>query len=149
MFSEPSIKDLERAFGVAEPKCKYRRDRLEKQLRVLILEDEIFLGVLIEETLQSLGYEVCGIVSTEADAVLQAEKYQPNLMIVDEGLRVGSGISAVETIAKKQCIPHIFITGQLRKVQSQRPDAIILEKPFFTPDLVAAIARAFAGTTAP
>lgn len=122
---------------------------LQKMLRVLILEDEIFLGVLIEETLESLGYEVCGIVSTEADAILQAEKYQPDLMIVDEGLRVGSGISAVETIAKKRSIPHIYITGELRKVQSLRPDAIILEKPFFAPDLIVAIARALDGPTAP
>ncbi len=122
---------------------------LQKMLQVLIIEDEILIGMMLEETLQSLGYEVCGIVSTEAEAVLQAEKCLPDFMIVDAGLRVGSGISAVETIEKKRSIPHIFVTGDLRKVRSLHPDAIILQKPYFIPQLVAAIARALAVSTAP
>lgn len=117
---------------------------MQKKLRVLIVEDEIFIAMLIEQTLVSLGYVVCGVVSTETDAVLQAEKYQPDIMIVDAGLRVGSGISAIETIAAKRSIPHVFVTGDRKKVQSLRPDAIVLEKPFFTPDLVAAITQALA-----
>ncbi len=68
---------------------------MQQKLQVLVVEDEILIGMMLEETLQSLGYEVCGIVSTEAEAVLQAEKCRPDFMIVDAGLRVGSGISAV------------------------------------------------------
>ncbi len=122
---------------------------LQKKLRVLIVEDEIFVGMLLEETLQSLGYEVCDIVSTEADAISQAEKYKPDFMIVDAGLRVGSGISAMQTLEKQRSIPHIFVTGDLQKVRSLQPDAIILEKPYFVPQLVAAIARALGEPTAP
>lgn len=122
---------------------------MQKILKVLIVEDEILIGMMLEETLQSLGYEVCGIVSTEAEAVLQAEKCRPDFMIVDAGLRVGSGISAVEAIEKKRNIPHIFVTGDPRKVRSLHPDAIILQKPYFIPQLVAAIAQALDGPTAP
>ncbi|WP_373490875.1 response regulator [Parasphingorhabdus sp.] len=122
---------------------------LHKMLKVLIVEDEIFVGLLLEETLQSLGYQVCAIASTEADAVLQAEKYQPDFMIVDAGLSVGSGISAIEEIQKKRNIPHIFVTGDPRKVRSRLPDAIILEKPFFIPQLIEAIARTLAISNAP
>lgn len=122
---------------------------MEKMLRILIIEDETFIGLLIEEALQSLGHEVCGIVSTEADAILQADECQPDFLIVDAGLRVGSGMSAVETITKIRSIPHVFITGDVRKVRSLRPDAIILEKPFLIPQLVTAIARALAGPTVP
>jgi CheY-like chemotaxis protein len=122
---------------------------LQEKLQVLIIEDEIFIGMVLEETLQSLGYEVCGIVSTEAEAVLQAEKCRPDFMIVDAGLRVGSGISAVEAIEKKRKTPHIFVTGDLRKVRLEHPDSIILQKPYFIPQLVAAIAQALDGPTAP
>jgi two-component system, response regulator PdtaR len=122
---------------------------LPKILKVLIVEDEIFIGMLIEEALESLGYKICAIVSTEADAVIQAELHQPDLIIVDAGLRVGSGISAVETILTKRNVPHVFVTGDRRKVQSIRPDAVILEKPFFVPDLVDAIARVLPAPTAP
>jgi CheY-like chemotaxis protein len=121
----------------------------QKKLQVLIVEDEIFVGMLIEETLQSLGYEVCGIVSTEAEAVLQAEKCRPDFMIVDAGLRIGSGISAVEAIEEKRKTPHIFVTGDPRKVRSLHPDAIILQKPYFIPQLVAAIAQAMGEPAAP
>jgi two-component system, response regulator PdtaR len=118
-----------------------------KVLKVLIVEDEIFIGMLIEETLKDLGYDVCGVVNTENAAVLLAEQCQPDFLIVDAGLSYGSGISAVETILAKRDIPHIFVTGDRRGVQSLRPDAIILEKPFFAPDLVAAIAQALAMPT--
>ena len=103
--------------------------------------------MLVEETLKDLGYEVCGIASTEAEAVLQAKKHHPDLMIVDAGLRIGCGVSAVATISKKQRIPYIFITGNAQKVQSLDHDAIILEKPFFMPDLVSAIEQALAIST--
>ena len=117
---------------------------MEKLLRVLIVEDEAVIGLLLKETIQSLGHTVCGIANTEADAVAQADSFQPDLMIVDAGLRIGSGVSAIETIEQKQHVPHIFVTGNARKVQALRPGAIILEKPFFTPDLATAIERALA-----
>lgn len=121
---------------------------MSEKLKILIVEDEIFIGMLIEKTLENLGYEVCAIVSTEADAVFQAQRHQPDLMIVDAGLRIGSGITAVETITAKHAVPHIFVTGDRRKVLLHRPDAIILEKPFFNPDLVDAISRALDRATA-
>jgi two-component system, response regulator PdtaR len=117
---------------------------LEKLLRVLIVEDEAVIGLLLKETIESLGHSVCGIANTEYDAVSLADRFQPDLMIVDAGLRTGSGVSAIETIEATRYVPHIFVTGNARKVQALRPGAIILEKPFFTPDLAAAIERALA-----
>jgi two-component system, response regulator PdtaR len=117
---------------------------LAKILRVLIVEDEAVIGLLLEETVESLGHDVCAIANTEALAVTEAKRCQPDLMIVDAGLRVGNGVSAMDTIGKTQNIPHIFVTGNSRNVRALRPDAIILEKPFFTPDLVDAIERALA-----
>jgi two-component system, response regulator PdtaR len=120
------------------------RGSLEKLLRVLIVEDEAVIGMLLKETIQSLGHTVCGIANTEDDAVAQADRFQPDLMIVDAGLRIGSGVSAIETIEQTRRVPHIFVTGDARKVQALRPGAIILEKPFFNDDLVMAIERALA-----
>jgi len=64
-------------------------------------------------------------------------------------LREGSGISAMQTIEQKRTIPHIFVTGDLRRFQTPHPDAIILEKLYFEPQLVAAIAQALREPTAP
>lgn len=113
-------------------------------LRILIVEDEAVIGLLLKETIEGLGHAVCAIAGTEALAVTEAERCQPDLMIVDAGLRVGNGLAAIDIIAKSRHIPHIFVTGDERKVQALRPAAIVLEKPFFTPDLVDAIERALA-----
>jgi two-component system, response regulator PdtaR len=119
---------------------------LEKKLRVLIVEDETLIGMLISETVETLGHEVCAMADTEALAVEEALRCQPDLIILDAGLREGSGVSAMDTIGKTQTIPHIFVTGDSRKVRAIRPNAIILEKPFFISGLIAAIDDALAAT---
>jgi two-component system, response regulator PdtaR len=117
---------------------------LEKLLRVLIVEDEAVIGLLLQDTVESLGHSVCGIANTESDAIVQADRYQPDLMIIDAGLRSGSGVSAIEAIERTRRVPHIFVTGNARSVQALRPGAIVLEKPFFNDDLATAIERALA-----
>jgi two-component system, response regulator PdtaR len=120
------------------------RTSLKQLLRVLIVEDEAVIGLLLKETIEGLGHSVCGIANTEIEAVTQAARFQPDLMIIDASLRSGSGVSAIETIERTKRVPHIFVTGDARKVRALRPDAIVLEKPFFNEDLATAIEQALA-----
>ena len=121
---------------------------MQTALRVLVVEDEQLIALLLSETLKEMGHSVCAIASTEADAVAQALAHLPDFMIVDAGLRDGNGVAAVETILKTRRVPHLFVTGNGQKVRALRPDAVILEKPFFELDLVAAIERALAVSVA-
>lgn len=120
---------------------------LEKLLRVLIVEDDAIIASLLVETVIGLGHVVCAVAATEADAVDYARDHQPDLMIVDAGLAEGNGLTAVEAILAEQHTPHLFVTGDARRVRSLFPDAPILEKPFFLPELIAAIDRALAQAT--
>lgn len=117
-------------------------------VRVLIVEDDAIIALLLSDVVESLGHEVCDIAATQADAVATARTSRPDLMIVDAGLRVGSGVGAMQAILKEQAMPHIFVTGDKRAVVQLAPDATILEKPFFIPDLVRAIEAAMAGVGA-
>ena len=110
-----------------------------KALRVLVMEDDPLIGMLLAELLEEAGYDVCAIVATEAGAVAAALRCRPDLMIVDVGLGDGSGVSAVEKISRTLSIPHVFMSGE--RVQTPRPDAVFLQKPFSEPDLVRAIQR--------
>ena len=121
---------------------------MQTALRVLVVEDEHLIALLLSETLKEMGHSVCAIASTEADAVAQALAHSPDFMIVDAGLRDGNGVAAVETILKTRRVPHLLVTGNRQKVRALRPDAVILEKPFFELDLVAAIERALAVSVA-
>jgi CheY-like chemotaxis protein len=113
-------------------------------LRIMIVEDEAINAMLLAEVLEDLGHAVCAIEPTEAGAVLAAARCRPDLMIVDAMLGEGSGIAAVATILRSGPVPHLFTSGDVARVAAQRPDAVMLQKPFRIADLTAAIERALA-----
>jgi two-component system, response regulator PdtaR len=110
---------------------------------ILVVEDDILIGLLLSDMLMELGHVVCAVERTEAGAVTAAARFQPDLMIVDAQLNDGSGISAVETILKDRFVPHVFVTGDKLGTQQHRPGDVVIEKPFRERDLVDAIKRAF------
>lgn len=113
-------------------------------LRVLVVEDNTVIAMLLAELLAGMGHDVCAIAATEAEAVIAAARSKPDLMIVDAGLGQGSGISAVEEIVQAGPIAHLFITGDAERVQERRPDAVVVRKPFRRSELVRAIDKALA-----
>ena len=121
---------------------------MQRTLRVLVVEDDRVIAMLLAETIKNLGYSVCAIAATEAEAVEMAQTDQPDLIIVDAGLRDGNGVAAVDTILSTRFVAHLFVTGDARRVRALHPDAIILEKPFFEPELEVAIEQALAVSVA-
>lgn len=111
-------------------------------LHVLVVEDDALVGILLAEMLVEMGYEVDAIEATEAAAVAAAGRSRPQLMIVDVGLGRGSGVSAVDEILRAGPVPHVFMSGDTARIRVQRPDAVILQKPFREPELARAIRRA-------
>jgi CheY-like chemotaxis protein len=119
----------------------WRRGDPMKALRVLVVEDDAVIGMLLGEMLAEMGHQVCAIAPTEADAVKAAAHYGPDLMIVDARLGDGSGLSAVEEIGRTSSIPHVFVSGDAARVRALRPSAVVLQKPFRESELVRAIQR--------
>ncbi|RDV06126.1 response regulator [Sphingorhabdus pulchriflava] len=113
-------------------------------LRILIAEDEAVIAVLLAEVLTDLGHDVCAIASTADETIAAAHQHQPDLMIVDPGLRDSSGVDAVLQATAERAVPHIFMTGDLARLKSEKPEAIIIQKPFDEADLIAAIDRVMA-----
>ena len=73
---------------------------------------------------------------------MAAVRCRPDLVIVDAQLREGNGVSAVEQILRTGFVPHLFISGDIKKVLARRPDTVAIAKPFREPELVQAIQRA-------
>ncbi|MCI4678929.1 response regulator [Rhodoblastus acidophilus] len=119
-----------------------------KKLRVMIVEDDGIIAKLLAELIEALGHEVCAIESGESGAVAAARRSKPDLMIVDAHLQDGSGIGAVETITDIDPVPHIFVSGNPSAVKLLKPNATVLQKPYFELDLLLAIQSAL-GTAAP
>ncbi|MBB6251102.1 response regulator [Nitrospirillum iridis] len=115
-----------------------------RTLRILLVEDNALISLLLAEMLVDLGHEVCAIETTEAGAVAAAAQLRPDLMIVDAQLGEGSGLGAMATIARQDAIPHLFISGDRAGVQARNPGAVSIQKPFYEADLVRAIQHAIA-----
>ena len=111
-------------------------------LRIMVVEDETPMGVLFGEVLEGMGYIVCAIEATEANAIAAAERCKPDLLLVDVQLGVGSGVSVVAEILRKGFVPHVFYSGDISGVQASQPTAVALQKPFRVAELAQAINRA-------
>lgn len=107
---------------------------------ILVVEDDPITGVLLVDLLTSMGHSVCGLGTSEADAVAGAATHRPDLMLVDVRLGKGSGVRAVAKIRRSRNIPYVLMTGVVIPVGG--PGDVVLYKPFQEADLAAAIGRA-------
>lgn len=115
-----------------------------KPLRVLVIEDDALIAMLLAEVLKGMGHDVCATAATETEAVIAAARHRPDLMIVDAGLGRGSGVAAVEEILRAGPIAHLFLSGDAGRVQTLKPDAVVVRKPFRQAELARAIDAALA-----
>ena len=112
-----------------------------KALKILVVEDDCLIAMLLVETLMEMGHGVCGVEATESGAVAAALRCQPDLIIVDAQLIEGNGFSAVDEILSTGFVPHLFISGDTKKILARRPGAVAIEKPFRDLELDQAIRR--------
>jgi CheY-like chemotaxis protein len=111
-------------------------------LRILLVEDDALIGMLLAELLIGMGHRICATVATEAEAIAAAARQRPQMIIIDIHLAKGNGITAIETICQARPTPHVFMTGG---GQDHIPeDAAVLRKPFWEADLVRALDYAMA-----
>jgi monoamine oxidase len=115
-----------------------------KSLRVLVVEDDALIAMLLGELLARMGHDVCATAATETDAVTAAIRHGPDLMIIDAGLAQGSGVSAMEQIQRAGPLAHVFVSGDADRVRMLSPGALVVRKPFRQAELIIAIDAALA-----
>ena len=111
---------------------------------ILIVEDEGIVAQDLKEALSRLGYRITGIASEGTQAVAMAEQLQPELVVMDVGLRGEvDGIQAARMMQEHSHVPIIFLTGHRDSETLQR--AVLtgplgyLIKPFQEDELRCAI----------
>lgn len=110
--------------------------------RIVIVEDDALVAMDLADLLIAMGHDVCGIASTEADAVAAAIRWVPNLMIVDSNLAEGSGVAAMRQILARGFVPHLYVTGDPVRLLQLAQDAVVIAKPFNMLALANGIAKA-------
>lgn len=110
-------------------------------LRVLVIEDDVIIGMLLARVLVGLGHQVTSVEGTEQGAVAAAARVRPGLILVDERLRAGSGQGAIDRILRDGFVPHIWMSGDPTRRAQLPPGVAVLQKPFSEPALELAIAQ--------
>ncbi|EDP63800.1 response regulator receiver and ANTAR domain protein [alpha proteobacterium BAL199] len=98
--------------------------------RVLVIEDEYLTAMDLTETLEELGFDVCGIARTEDEAVEVAALEHPDLITADVRLLDGDGITAVRRITAASPVPVVYISSSDADLNERAPQAIRVGKPF-------------------
>ena len=98
--------------------------------RVLVVEDEILIGMLLEDMLGDLGYTVAATASRVDEAVKLAHDVEVDAAILDVNLN-GQEVYPVADVLAARGIPFVFATGYgergLPQAYQRRPT---LQKPF-------------------
>lgn len=116
-------------------------------VRVQIVEDEQIVAHDLRQNLESMGYAVTGIASSEQQAVDLADRERPDLVLMDINLgRGGDGTIAAGLIAQRFQLPVIYLTAYagediLQKAIQAAPYGYVL-KPFEPRELNATIRAA-------
>jgi CheY-like chemotaxis protein len=107
--------------------------------RILVVEDEAFIAVMLADMLEELGYDVAASASqiSQAKDFLAAEKVDIALLDVNLG---NEKIDPVADLLAERACPFIFTTGYGQAgVPAAHASRLVLEKPFNINDLAAAL----------
>lgn len=100
-----------------------------KRRSVLVLEDEPFIAMLIEDELQALGIHVIGPVNNLKSAVQLAETPHLDAALLDLNIN-GAYATEVADRLHARGVPFIFVTGYERPTGHGYEDVTVLRKPF-------------------
>ncbi|MDD5036355.1 MAG: EAL domain-containing protein, partial [Methylococcaceae bacterium] len=79
---------------------------------ILIVEDEAIIAAQLERLLLGWGCRVVALVATGEEAIDQAHRLKPDLVLMDVRLRGRmNGVEAARVISERDAIPIIFLTA--------------------------------------
>lgn len=89
--------------------------------KIIIVEDESIIALDIKKTLEGLGYDVLCIVNNGNEAILNAEKLKPDIMLMDIQLKGDmDGIEAAWQIRSKFDVPVVYLTSYAYDITLER-----------------------------
>lgn len=114
--------------------------------RILIVEDEPFIALTLEDMLFELGFVVAGCVADVPAALALIVREEIDGALLDVNLGSEKIDAVADLLAERDC-PFVFTTGYGRNgIPAAYADRAVLQKPFGMDDL-AAILRNELGPT--
>lgn len=116
--------------------------------KVLIVEDEPIVAMLLDDMLSDLGMSTAGFARTLDNALAAADRKTFDVAVMDINLRGQVSYPVAEKLAQAG-IPLVFVTGYSRaRPPGALEDAPLLHKPYEIHELAGALHRALDGAVA-
>ena len=110
-------------------------------LRILIVEDEMTIALLLEEMVMDLGHEPAALAMRLPQALEIAETERLDLAILDVNLD-GRMSFPVAEVLERRGVPFLFATGYgSGGIEDAYRDRVVIQKPFSLQELERAIDR--------
>jgi two-component system, response regulator PdtaR len=101
-------------------------------MRILIVEDDEVVAMVLGDSLEDAGHHVMGPAATMAEALALCETQTPELALLDIDLRDGSsGVDVACALFGRWGVPSIFASGQMMEARRARDVALgYIRKPY-------------------
>ncbi|MBV1798570.1 response regulator [Siccirubricoccus sp. G192] len=106
-------------------------------MRILIVEDEALIAMLLTESLESAGHQVMGPAATATEALALCEAARPDLALLDINLRDGSsGLDVARALLPRWGVLAIFTSAQIMEACQARDIALGYIRKHYQPETV-------------
>ena len=118
-----------------------------KGKRILVVEDEALIAVMVEDMLMEMGSEIVGPAATIEEALRLARSETLDGAVLDVNVR-GERIDPVAEMLMARGVPTLFATGygEVRLQGNAAPT--VIDKPYTQDKLARGLAAAMAATPA-
>ena len=107
--------------------------------RLLLVEDELMVGMFMQDLLKNIGYQSTDPISRLSDAIAAATNERFEGAVLDMNLN-GEFVYPLADLLTKQGVPFIFVTGYAPSSVDERFARVpILQKPVLQNELVGAL----------
>ena len=112
------------------------------QKTVLLVEDEVFVAMDIQMTLEDEGWTVAGPFPSTADALSYLDENVPTCAILDVRLTDGDVFPVADKL-KETNVPFVFHSGHAdgKALEEVYPDSAFCQKPCLPTSLLQQVTR--------
>lgn len=98
-------------------------------MRILVVEDELFLAMELDAELRSQGYDVVGPANTLEEAHALLAEARIDVAVLDANLR-GQTPSTLAEELRRRGLPFLYLSGYDEAfIRAHLPEAPLLSKP--------------------
>lgn len=109
--------------------------------KILVVEDEALVAMLVEDALLDAGFAVIGPAATVEEALALLDDERPDAVVLDLNL-AGETSTPVADLLASRGIPYVIATGYgASGLPPGHQDAMVLAKPYDPAELTSMLGR--------